>query len=368
MKILICTWSLTHGGAERVASLWARGFVEHGHSVDFLLGSHSRPITYNIPPNSKVYYECPIKDALSVRFIPQWIKIFLIKRIIKKVTPDVIICVMPNWGPIIRKATKGMQKIPIIITEHNSYERPFDSPMSSKMYEQKFSTNASYNAVTVLTESDKTFLKNKMGTDFVKNTYVLPNPLSFDPVDKTPQKQKIILAAGRLEVWHYKGFDILIKAWGKISKKYPDWILNIAGAGNQKSLKELAIQSNVDKQIHFLGFVEMLPEYRKSSIFVLSSRYEGFGMVLTEAMSQGCACIACDYKGRQREIIENDSQGIICPPENIDALADAIEKMIINEDYRNKCSINAIERSHYYSVKNITTKWEKIFENLKIRS
>ena len=96
----------------------------------------------------------------------------------------------------------------------------------------------------------------------------------------------------------------------------------------------------------------------------MSSRYEGFGMVLIEAMSQGCACIACDYKGRQSEIIQNDSQGIICPVEDVDSLASAIERMILDKSYREKCQYNAIERSKFYSLDNTMDRWETIINNI----
>ena len=116
--------------------------------------------------------------------------------------------------------------------------------------------------------------------------------------------------------------------------------------------------------LHFLGFVDIKKEYEKAEIFVLSSRYEGFGMVLTEAMSQGCACIACDYKGRQREIIENDNQGVICPTDNEEEIAKAISNIISNRQYRQKLQENAILRSKYYELPNIMARWNDIFERM----
>lgn len=364
MKILICVWRLTHGGAERVASLWAKGFVQEGHSVDFLLGSRSSAITYEVPVNSNIYYESKLNDKIATRFVPEFVKNRTIRKILLNSNPDVVICVIPSWGEKIRKAMVGLRKIPIIITEHNSYERPESAPMSKIQYEQKFETNSNYDAVTVLTQADRNFLVNKKGEDFAKNTYVFPNPVSFNPVEKIPKKEKCILSVGRLDAWHYKGFDLLIEAWGKIAPIYPDWVLNIAGDGCKDHLLNVAKKNNVENRISFLGFVDPYEEYRKSSIFVLSSRYEGFGMVLTEAMSQGCACIACDYKGRQKEIIENDQQGLICPVENVDALSAAMEKMIRDEDYRKKCQQNAVERSKFYTIENIVEKWNAVFSQV----
>lgn len=138
--------------------------------------------------------------------------------------------------------------------------------------------------------------------------------------------------------------------------------------------------------IEFLGFQKDIEKlYQEASIFVLSSRYEGFGLVLIEAMSQGCACVACDYKGRQREIlsplqgdslkvngysdhgIEATENGILCEPEDVEALAEAIKKMIEDDEYREGIRANAIERSKYYSIENTMDRWEKYLVEEVIR-
>ena len=196
------------------------------------------------------------------------------------------------------------------------------------------------------------------------------------------------MAAGRLDDWHYKGFDVLIKSFAKLlngskvaeprSKvksndiafkiREEGWKLQIAGTGSEESLnylKQLCRENGVEDLVEFLGFrkdVEKL--YQDASIFVLSSRYEGFGLVLIEAMSQGCACIACDYKGRQREIIQNDSQGLCCEPDDVDALAEAMRKMITDDEYRESIRNNAVERSKYYSLDNIIGKWDDLLNKV----
>lgn len=87
-------------------------------------------------------------------------------------------------------------------------------------------------------------------------------------------------------------------------------------------------------------------------------------MALAEAMSQGCACIACDFNGRQREIFQNDPQGIICSNDNYIELSDAIKRMISDGKYRESCRAFAIERSKYYSIDKTIDRWEHIFQTL----
>ena len=110
--------------------------------------------------------------------------------------------------------------IRVINTEHNSFERPIYAPMPRKIWRAKFIENKRYSAVTVLTEADSRCIGNRLN-----NVFVLPNPLTYSPLTDIPPKEKIILAAGRFDVWHYKGFDLLIKAWGMIAPKNKEWTL-----------------------------------------------------------------------------------------------------------------------------------------------
>ena len=233
------------------------------------------------------------------------------------------------------------------------------------MWQQKYEWNKRYDHVTVLTNADKLCV-NKV----LSNVSVLPNPLVYTPISHLPNKEKIILAAGRLDAWHVKGFDLLIKAWSKLSKNYSEWKLQIAGNSKglgKEYLQSIASELNLGSQLEFIGYQnDMLPVYRRASVFVLSSRYEGFGMVLIEAMSQGCASIACDYKGRQREIITSNQEGVICPADDIDSLANAMQAVISNEEYMNKLQLNAIERSKYFSLDNTMDRWESIFKKVGV--
>lgn len=139
------------------------------------------------------------------------------------------------------------------------------------------------------------------------------------------------MAVGRLNSWHVKGFDLLINAWLKIAPKYPDWKLKIIGYGsdvNRNYIKSLAKNIN-SNQFEILDFDKNIVEhYRKAAIFVLSSRYEGFGMALVEAMSQGCACIACDYKGRQQEIITNMENGLIAEANDSNSICHILDNLL----------------------------------------
>ena len=364
MKILILTHNLTGGGAERVATLWAKGFVERGHEVGMVLNCRKQEVqTYPLSEKVRCYnISNRLANILYRKLGCEYYYVFRLAKFINEFHPDVIIGVMLRWSEWARKATRN--SIPIITTEHNVLDLPAYAPQKRKQdVAWRLSMYRHYKFITVLTDADKKYVEN-LGY----NVYVLPNPLAFAPLTEIPNKEHVILAAGRLDAWHIKGFDILLKAWSQIAGKHPSWRLHIAGAGSKKNLQYLsnvARKCNIDEQTSFLGFQSnVLDNYRRASIFVLSSRYEGFGMVLIEAMSQGCAPIACDFKGRQRDIIRTDEEGIICPVDNVDVLAKAINRMIENDEYRFHVQCNAIERSKHYSLDNIMNRWEDILKRL----
>lgn len=367
MKILIMVHSLTGGGAERVAALWATGFVERGYEVGMVLNcSENTPITYKVPDTIKIYrLHSWLANKLHRKLGFDYYYVWHLRRFVKDFQPDVIIGVLQPWAEWARKAVRGMD-IPIVNTEHNSFERPESAPMSKEVSKKKFGWNKNYSHITVLTQADKECI-----FEYKEKVTVLPNPLAFQPAEQMPEKEKVILAAGRMDAWHYKGFDLLIRAWGKVAKNHPDWKLQIVGNSKgegREYLQRIAEEEGLGGQLEFLGYQEdMLPVYQRSSVFVLSSRYEGFGMVLIEAMSQGCAPIACDYKGRQKDIITSDEEGIICPVEDIKALVQAMRKLIEDDAYRRHVQQKAIERSEYYSLEHIMDRWDNIFRQIKMK-
>jgi len=391
MRVLLISPSLSHGGAERVASVWANGFVQEGHEIVFVTNLYDT-ITYKLDDRIKTL---PLFTGKRNKFLKYLIAVKNIRSYIKDYKPDVIIGVMFVPALLGRIAALCLH-VPVIMTEHNSFERPKCAPMSLADRFAKFYLNYLYDYITVLTEADYKIIGKRY-----KNVSVLPNPLALEPLSKLPHKENIVLAAGRLDAWHYKGFDLLISAWAKVVssfksqesrfkfQKFQDskelepgttetcnlkpaedlkessaWRLQIAGTGSEESLKylkQLCKEKGVEGSVEFVGFVsDMQSLYQKASVFVLSSRYEAFGMVLIEAMSQGCACVACDFKGRQSEIIRDSSEGVTCEIENIDSLADAMSAVMYNKEYQLIVQRNAIERSKSFLPGTIIKKWNSI--------
>lgn len=362
MRITIVVHQLKGGGAEHVASLWAKGFVENGDEVTVALFNKEVPVVYQV--NAPIKYFNSSKKNHILRLIEIIINL---RKIFIETRPDVIISILHPIGLWSYAASRGLG-VPVIHTEHDSFERPKAgvSKLSWKTKLYKFYVNKLFSAITVLTRADKEFIGRRL-----KKVFVLPNPLAYKPATIMPKKKNIVLAVGRVEAWHVKGFDNLVRAWEKVEANRNDWVLQIAGDYTDESKNYLLglMGDDIAKgRVKFVGFNrDIAPLYKDAGIFVLSSRYEGFGMVLVEAMSQGCACIACDYKGRQKEIIPSSEYGIICPSEDENAIATALASLMDDSKLRVKLQQNSIERSKEYSLDIIMSKWFEIFKILKIQ-
>lgn len=372
MKIFIVCNNLGGGGAERVGVNLANGFSLKGHQV-FIVTDIYQPANYEVNESITILPLC--KQHASKK--SKWIQaIKNIRKYAKAERPDVIIGVMHLCSIAAWLGSLGL-RIPIILTIHHALERIKELHTSKLNIFCDRQLSRIYDITTILTEADRKVIGDR------KKIRVMPNPLTFDSASTIPTKENFILAAGRIDDWKYKGFDTLIEAWKSLSPTLPrkegdSWWLKIAGAGSSESISYLKslltdtewIQTeggwkSEKYHMEFLGYrKDMLQLYQKASIFVLSSRSEGLPMVLIEAMSQGCAPVATDYKGRSREIITTDEEGITCNIEDSDAMALGIGKLIQDEQYRLTVQQKALERSKYYALPNIISMWEDLLKQI----
>lgn len=188
------------------------------------------------------------------------------------------------------------------------------------------------------------------------------SPIKTDKSGLLNKKQ--VLAIGRLDA--QKGFDLLIDSWEIVHQNNSDWILNIYGQGEWKEMLEEKIRSkSLQENIFLKGISNNVEEIMLDhSIFVLSSRYEGFGMVLAEAISCGIPCVSFDCKEGPSEILNVDS-GILVQENDIQGLANGIIKLINNEDLRANMGKIAKENSLQFSKERVMNEWLRLFQSLK---
>ena len=212
--------------------------------------------------------------------------------------------------------------------------------------------------LVVLTKSDEQEWKKTHS-----NIVQIYNPCSiFTPLYSTLENKRAI-AIGRLDA--QKGFDYLIDAWVFVAKRFPDWTLDIFGKGEQKKMFEKMIIENQLENIIFLKGVtnDVQKEFLDASLCVMTSRYEGFGLVLLEAMTCGVPCVSFDCEFGPNEIIKDDHDGFLVPVANVKLLADKICLLIENQKLRTCMGKKAKESVNKFHLNSIMTEWIDLFEN-----
>ena len=189
----------------------------------------------------------------------------------------------------------------------------------------------------------------------------IPNPLPFAmPEQPAPRTSKTVLAVGRLV--HTKGFDVLLNAWAIVKQHAPDWKLMIVGEGEERpALEALRDQLGLRDSVTLPGiYPDVTQAYEQASIFCLSSRYEGFGLVLIEAMAFGLPIVSTACETGPRELLEDGQDAVMVTTNDHIALADALLRLIPNDSVANNLARAARRRAMLFSSERITVKWDSL--------
>lgn len=193
---------------------------------------------------------------------------------------------------------------------------------------------------------------------------VIPNATPFPLGPAAPLDNPRIVAVGRLT--QQKGFGRLIRAFAPIARAHPDWSLEIYGHGpQQQALQELVERLGVGAQVRLPGTTDRIEEVLTgSSVFAMSSRYEGLPMVLLEAMSKGVPPVSFDCPEGPRQLIDTEHNGLLVPEGDVPALTEALVRVVADPGLRRRLGAGALERAREYGVAAITDRWEALFEEL----
>ena len=194
--------------------------------------------------------------------------------------------------------------------------------------------------------------------------FYIPNIIDNLPKKTSPLEEMRIVSVGRLSP--EKGYMDLLKIFKLLHQDHKDWTLDIYGNGNTEPYESLTRQMSIDtSRCHLHGPVtDVLKKYYSSSIFVLPSRYEGFGLVLIEAMACGVPVVAFDCENGPRSIITDGVDGFLIPPFDIDAFAEKVILLMNDDSLRKKMGENAQRTSSLYDIESVGFQWRWLFDEL----
>jgi glycosyltransferase involved in cell wall biosynthesis len=214
--------------------------------------------------------------------------------------------------------------------------------------------------VSTLTEGDAEDYRRHLGGR--TRVVCMPNGVSDLGGRRAALDAKVVVAAGR--IGPQKGFDRLLPVWANVAPGHPGWELRIFGGGKGIGrLRRQAEELGIAGSARVMGFTPKLhEEFADSSLYVMSSRKEGFPMVLLEAMSAGLPVVSYDCPTGPRDIIREGIDGHVVPDGDGDALAAAMSRLMDDPDTRKAFGAAAAEGARRYDLATITRRWEQLLE------
>ena len=338
--------------------------TENADSPHYYQLSHKVKYT-NFNINFEVIQTMPLYKKLWLYYTKSRKYKKLLTNYLLTIRPDITVSVLRREINFINDIPDGSKKIGEIHFNRQSYRKinkkylpSFINNYMTRKWKQNLDVQIQrLDCFVVLTNED---LRNWSGFN---NVLVIPNPIAKFPNKKSECIRKHVIAAGRY-TWQ-KGFDLLIIAWKIIFKKHPDWILDIYGAGNPDFYRQLAKSNGIASVVRCHNATsDIYSKYAESSIFVLSSRFEGFGLVLAEAMATGLPVISFRCPCGPEDIVTNGTDGILIENGNIEKMSKAICYLIENETIRKDMGKKGIISAERFREEHIMQKWIELFCSL----
>ncbi|MDR1671859.1 MAG: glycosyltransferase family 4 protein [Bacteroidales bacterium] len=363
------------GGIERIITLKANYFAEQFGYETVIITSEQQGRQPYFPLSEKVtHVDLNVvidhaKGPLLRKIIIYPFKYYRFKkrftRLLDQLKPDITISTLRRELRFINSLKDGSIKIgEFHVNRINSswHQTNTDNPVlrriSNRNYARFVKNLQSLTKVVLLTREESTYWAE------LSNYVVIPNFITIPPLLETSScTQRRVIAVGRAT--RQKGFDLLIDAWKIVASKHPDWTLNIYGEGDKTQYQRQIAAHHIEDSCHLRSAVADIAEkYAESSIFVLSSRYEGFGLVLIEAMACGVPPVAFDCPCGPKEIIQDGSDGLLVKTGNIEELAEKICYLMENEDVRKKMGQQSATNVSRYRIDRVSRQWKELFESL----
>ncbi len=354
------------GGAERVMSIMANYWAAKGWQIHlYTLTEADKPPFYPLHP-AVIWQGLDLSQPLGNPFLAVFRMYGRLRRLrlaIQQTSPDAVISFNDATNVITLMALRGLS-VPVIVGERNDpHYHAMKNPW--RLLRPLVYRWATY-VVTQTQHALEYFSK-----PIRSRTKVIPNPVirpseteEYYGHGNPSLRGKVVLAMGRLEP--QKGFDLLIQAFSKVTSKHPDYTLEIWGEGQERAkLEKMVADMRLEGRVSLPGVTKAPYEkMRQAGLFVLSSRYEGFPNVLCEAMACGMPVISFNCHSGPSEIVRDAIDGILVSRGDVNALADAMDRLLSDESERVQLAVRANEITERFGIDKIMNQWTNLITGL----
>jgi glycosyltransferase involved in cell wall biosynthesis len=357
--------SLSAGGAERVLVLLAQGLTALGHRVSIVTIFGPDHDFYPVPEG----VDRVALDLGKTTRTP-WEKITAnarrvsaLRRALCRLEPDVVVSFMPETNVLALLASRGTG-LPVVVTEHAD-------PRKKRLKRawkglRRLAYRRAARVVSVSAGVDDSF-----GWLPEARRAVIPNPIPLGEIRSekiTPVSldwPRTVMGMGRLEP--EKGFDVLIPAFARLAGEFPDWGLVILGDGSQRAgLVSMVAELGLEGRVRLPGVVDdPFAMLKHADVFVLSSRSEGFGNALVEAMACGLPAIATECWSRSPGLVRDGVDGLLVPPEDVDALSAAMAELMADAARRRRLAVEAARSVERFDLDRIRRTWDELLQAVR---
>lgn len=354
-RVTIVLPSLGAGGTEHVVKLVANHWA--------LLGCAVTLITLE-PPDARPYYEFDPAIAIERLGLPPQRtgklragllvlkRIYRLRSAIRRSQPDLVLSFLTRTNVLTLLATTGLP-VPVVVSERNNPAlQPFGAfwkLVQHRLYPRAF-------GLVTMTKGALDYFPERMRS----RGWVIANAVDLPGDWQKRRGNNILTAVGRLT--RQKGFDLLIEAFARIASRHPEWKLVIWGEGDdRKSLEALRDALDMTDRVELPGVTQRPGLWVETAdVFVLSSRYEGWGIVLLEAMASGLPVVSFACEWGPSDMVEHGEDGLLVPTNDVDALADALSRVLSDDELRSRLAANAEVSAKRYLPDRILSQWDAV--------
>ena len=368
----------SYGGVEIVSTTLANQFIEDGYQVT--IASYKQPLNEATQLNLSnrcdlLFLSHPVLSIQNIKKLREYILTHQIEVLINQ-------WVVPFYATMVWKIATYGTNCQVYSVHHN----PPDTNMriqslKRKMESGKWYLKGVYGLVREVSRLSLAFcIKNSHKFILLSPAFIpiaqkfarvnhptkflsIPNPIPMLVSDEEVKKEKEIIYVGRIE-YNQKRTDRVVDIWRELEPLYPDWNLTIVGDGDDRDDLQNRIHEYGLKRVEITGFVNPIKYYQRASILLLTSEYEGFGLVVAEAMNYGVVPVVYNSFESAKDLITDGYNGVLVEkPFSISSFTRKVQELMDKPSYLNELSKNSRIVSADYSIDKLADKWYQLMDN-----